>query len=33
MQAMAVQDLLSVSFSKQHLSEPIRLWAKGMVNY
>lgn len=33
MQSRAVQDLLSTIFSKYNLSESIRLWAKGMVNY
>ena len=33
MQSQAVQDLLSTTFDKYNLQEPVRLWAKGMVNY
>lgn len=33
MQAKAVQDLLTTTFDKYNLTEPVRLWAKGMVNY
>jgi hypothetical protein len=33
MQAKAVQDLLATTFDKYNLSEPVRLWAKSMVNY
>lgn len=33
MQARAVQDLLATTFDKYNLSEPVRLWAKSMVNY
>jgi hypothetical protein len=33
MQAHAVQDLLHTIYDKYNLSEVVRLWAKGMVNY
>jgi len=33
MQAHAIQDLLSTTFEKYSLQEPVRLRAKGMVNY
>jgi hypothetical protein len=33
MQAHAIQDLLTTTFDKYALQEPVRLWAKGMVNY
>jgi len=33
MQAKAIQDLLSTTFDKYNLTEPVRLWAKGMVNF
>ena len=33
MQAKAVQDLLATTFDKYNLQEPVRIWAKGMVNY
>lgn len=33
MQTDAIQDLLWTIFDKYHLTEPVRLWAKSMINY